>query len=225
MKVCPKCGKTENDAPFIEYFCRDCYLEDNPVVHIPDKLEILYCPLCERIYTSRWSNFSLEALRDWLKKKIRVDVDDASIGFSFPEMNEDEVSFLYIAKGNVKGAPFELSGKGEIQLKKMLCPRCARESGGYYEAIVQIRGRNAFSRAEEVAHMIAREKGEFNFVSKVVDKKEGVDLYVGSRKVADKVARKIEKRYGVKPVRSYTLVTERDGKRLYRLTVALHFRD
>ena len=225
MKVCPKCGKTENDVPFIGYFCRDCYLEDNPVVQVPEKIEVPVCVFCERIYTGRWVAFSLEALRDWLRRKLRVGVEDASICFSFPEVEDDGASFLYVVKGNISGVPVEVSGKGEIQWKKTLCPRCARESGGYYEAIIQVRGKNPEARAEEVASLVTRERGEYNFVSKVVNRKEGIDLYVGSKKIAEKVARKIERRYGIKPVRSYTLVTERDGKRLYRLTVALHFKD
>lgn len=194
-------------------------------MRVPERLEIPYCPLCERIYTGRWTEFSLEVLRDWLRKKIRVDVEGASVAFSFPEVGEDGITFLYIVRGSVEGVQVQVSGKGELRLRKTLCPRCARESGGYYEAVIQIRGKDAYAHAEEVARMVAREKGEYNFVSKVVNRKEGIDLYVGSKKVAEKVARKIERRYGIKPVRSYTLVTERDGKRLYRLTVALHFRD
>lgn len=224
MKVCPKCGRTEEDVPFIGYFCRDCYLEDHPLVHVPEKLEMPYCVMCERIYVGRWTEFSLDAVRDWLRKRIRADVDHPHISFSFPEVDEDRIAFVYIVRGTVEGTSVEIPGEGEIKLKKTLCPRCARESGGYYEAVIQIRGEDVYDHAEEIARMIVREKGEYNFVSKIIERKEGIDLYVGSRKIADKVAKKIERRYGIKPVRSYTLVTEKDGKRLYRLTVALHFK-
>lgn len=225
MKVCPKCGRTEKEVPFIGFFCRDCYLEEHPVVRIPERLELSYCVMCERIYTGRWTEFSLEAVRDWLTKRFRVDMDNAHISFSFPEVDEDRIAFNYIVRGKIEGVDVEVPGSGEIRLKKTLCPRCARESGGYYEAIIQVRGSNIYEHAEEIANMVVHGKGEYNFVAKVIERREGVDLYVGSRKIADKVAKRIEKKYGIKAVRSYTLVTEKNGKRLYRLTVALHFKD
>lgn len=225
MKVCPKCGRTEKEFPFIGYFCRDCYLEDQNLVHLPDKPEVQRCSLCGRIYVGRWVGFSLNSIHDWLKKKIRVDVKGATLGLSFPELGEKSIRFLYVVKGEVEGTPVEIKGEGKLRWVKTLCPRCARESGGYFEAIIQIRGRDCYARAEEVARLISREKGENNFISKAVQRREGIDLYVGSKKVADKVARKLEKARGVKPLRSHTLVTEKDGKRLYRLTIALHFKD
>ena len=77
--------------------------------------------------------------------------------------------------------------------------------------------------ADLVARAVEKEPDKFAFVSKVVERREGIDLYVGSRKAADRVAKKFEKRYGAKVVRSHTLVTEKNGKKLYRLTVAVHF--
>ncbi len=225
VKVCPKCGRTDKEVPFIGFFCRDCYLEEHPPVHVPERLELPYCVMCERIYTGRWTEFSLEAVRDWLKRKIRVNMDDAFVSFSFPEVDEGHIEFNYLSHGSIGGVPVQVSGSGEIRLKKTLCPRCARESGGYFEAIIQVRGANVYQHAEEIARMVEQGKGEYNFVAKVVERREGVDLYVGSRKIADKVAKRIERRYGIKAVRSHTLVTEKNGKRLYRLTVALHFKE
>jgi len=223
MKVCPRCGRTDKEVPFIGYFCRDCYLEDHEVVHVPKRLKILYCPRCGRIYTDHWTEFSLNALSDWLRKKIKTDLEGAQLSFSFPEVSEDGISFLYVARGVIEGVPVELRGEGHIRVEKQLCPRCARESGGYYEAIIQVRGGDFVRMADLVARAVEKEPDKFAFVSKVVERREGIDLYVGSRKAADRVAKKFEKRYGAKVVRSHTLVTEKNGKKLYRLTVALHF--
>ncbi len=224
MKVCPRCGRTDKEVPFIGYFCRDCYLKEHPVVSIP-KLKIRYCPRCERIYTDRWTEFSLEALSDWLRKKLRVDMESPQINFSFPVVDEDRIEFLYVARGTISGVPVEVSGKGGISVEKQLCPRCARESGGYYEAIIQVRGGDVQRMAEQIAGSIERQPDDFAFVSKVVYRREGIDLYVGSRKAADRVAKRFEKRFGARAVRSHTLVTEKNGRRLYRLTIALHFPD
>ncbi len=223
MKVCPRCGRTEKEVPFIGYFCRDCYLKEYEVVHVPKRLKILYCPRCGRIYTDRWTEFSLETLSEWLRKKIKTDLEGAQISFSFPEVSEDGMFFLYVARGAIEGVPVEVRGEGQIRVEKQLCPRCARESGGYYEAVIQIRGGDFVRMADLVAHAVEREPDKYAFVSKVVERREGIDLYVGSRKAADRVAKKFEKRYGARVVRSHTLVTEKNGKRLYRLTVALHF--
>ncbi len=223
MKVCPRCGRTDEEVPFIGFFCRDCYLKEHEIVHIPKRLKILYCPRCERIYTDRWTEFSLEALSEWLRKKIKTDLDGAQLSFSFPEVSEDGISFLYVARGTVEGVPVEIHGEGHIRVEKQLCPRCARESGGYYEAVIQIRGGDFVRMADLVARAVEREPDKFAFVSKVVERREGIDLYVGSRKAADRVAKRFEKKYGARVVRSHTLVTEKNGKKLYRLTVALHF--
>ncbi len=223
MKVCPRCGRTEKEVPFIGYFCRDCYLKEHEVVHVPKRLKILYCPRCERIYTDRWTEFSLETLSEWLRKKIKTDLEGAQLSFSFPEVSEDGISFLYVARGAIEGVPVEVHGEGKIRVEKQLCPRCARESGGYYEAVIQVRGGDFVRMADLVARAVEKEPDRYAFVSKVVERREGIDLYVGSRKAADRVAKKFEKKYGARVVRSHTLVTEKNGKKLYRLTVALHF--
>jgi nonsense-mediated mRNA decay protein 3 len=225
VKVCPGCGRTEKEVPFIGYLCRDCYLKEHEVVHIPKKLEIKQCPRCGRIYTDRWTEFSLEALSEWLSKRIRTDLEGQQLTFSFPEIDEDRISFIYIARGAIEGVPVEIKGQGEIKVRKELCPRCARESGGYYEAILQLRGPSAYEMVETVAHRVEREPNDYAFVSKVVERREGVDLYVGSRKAAERAAKKIARKYHARLVKSHTLVTEKNGKKLYRLTVAIHFPD
>ena len=224
VKVCPSCGRTEREVPFIGFFCRDCYLRDHQLVEVP-KLRLKRCPLCGRAYFSgRWEDFSLDRLRDWLVDHIKVrEMQGVQIGVSFPEVDEDLIRYRAIVRGTVEGTPVEIPLEGEIPIEKVLCPRCGRATGGYFQAIIQVRGADVEKHAEEIARLVEREGGEYAFVSRVEFTKDGIDLYIGSKKVADKVARKIERRYGIKAIRSHRLITEIQGKRVYRLTVSLRF--
>jgi NMD protein affecting ribosome stability and mRNA decay len=87
-------------------------------------------------------------------------------------------------------------------------------SGGYFEAIVQLRGENR-ERLRQFGASLEKRLSEKTFVSKVDEKKEGIDLYIGSSKavVADFSNR------GIKALISRKLFgKDKEGRTTYRTT-------
>ena len=102
--------------------------------------------------------------------------------------------------------PFELRRKFET------CERCSRIAGGYFESIIQLRAENRDIEKEEIDRAkelideaIEKSNHSFAFISKVVERKEGVDYYIGDRNLAKKVARRIEEELGGKLTESKKL--------------------
>jgi nonsense-mediated mRNA decay protein 3 len=108
---------------------------------------------------------------------------------------------------------------------------CSRESGGYFEAIIQIRAAGRFPTEEERRRCSAiardsmesmRKKGDrLAFISEALELKEGIDLYMGSMNASRQVCRLIINELGGSFSESPTLVGMKDGKNLYRITFAM----
>ena len=218
MKVCPRCGRTEKEVPFIGFLCRDCYLETHDVVHIPH-LELKVCPTCGRVYVGRWVPFSLDVLRSWVRKHVKADVDDAFVSVGMRGKLERPLRVTILVSGSIEGVPVQVSREVEIPVVYQQCPDCARRAGGYYEAVVQIRGADVERAADILRRWISRSGGQGAYVAREVRRKEGIDIYVGSRKLAEKLAARLARTFQAETKRSYTLVTEKNGKKVYRVTV------
>jgi NMD protein affecting ribosome stability and mRNA decay len=95
-------------------------------------------------------------------------------------------------------------------MNKSICDDCSKASSGYYEAIIQVRGKNVQRWAEK----IMRELKSRTFVSKYMKLDEGIDIYVGSRKEAAETLAILKR----KPTISDKLYGVKDGRRVYRRT-------
>ncbi len=198
---CPGCGRTEEEVSFIGFVCVDCYRKKEGIEE--EEIRVKVCPTCGRMKIKQWREFSLSTVARHLKKRYGrtftpVGEEDNSILFASPEGEEIRVDIVYEQ-----------------------CPACARMAGGYYESVIQVRGRKREEAEERVMQLLLSEKDPFSFVSKTERRKEGVDIYVGSRKVARKVARVMRKRYGAVVKYSFTQVGTRDGRPLFRETVLI----
>ena len=116
----------------------------------------------------------------------------------------------------VEGKETTREVKYKIEIEKTVCPSCSRLSGNYYEAILQLRGDpyKVLLLKESVEKALAR-KGVG--ITKAVKLKEGIDLYITSSKALLELVR--ERGYKVKLSRK--LHGLKEGKRVYRLTIAL----
>jgi len=131
----------------------------------------------------------------------------------------------------VRGEHIHSEAETEVRIQRTACDICSRESGGYFEAIIQIRSAGRFPTEEERKRCSAiareamegmRKKGDrLAFISSVLEQKEGVDLYMGSMNASRQVCRLIISELGGNFSESPTLVGMKDGKNLYRITFAV----
>ncbi len=202
---CPKCGKEGDPAESVGAFCPACY---DFKIKLPE-IHFKKCKKCERVlFDKEWLPYNKKKIEERIVSRLKGSFNRADY-----YLDAEQAVFYFEIGGKVHMENRTLSPKIEI----VMCPNCSRESGGYFEAILQFRG-NKKSRkffANKLHHLLSNK----TYVNKVEEKKEGIDLYVGSTKVVLNVLKEMGLTYKI----SRTLHTQKEGKMLYRTTFAIRF--
>ncbi|MBE8540533.1 NMD3-related protein [Geoglobus acetivorans] len=223
---CAVCGK-ESEHPV----CGKCLLERIEAVKIPPVVEITVCPKCDAKRLEKWKTISLEeAVEKVLEKETRIHEEVEVLDFSFQPFGLDETGkYQFTFYGKIRDHEFEYSSFFEVRLKKIACEKCSRQAGGYYEAIIQIRADNRELKDEELerigeiigAGMDKQRSHPKAFITKIEEKKEGIDIYMGDKKLAQKIARAILKELGGELSESSKIAGRQDGRDIYRFTYSV----
>lgn len=118
-----------------------------------------------------------------------------------------------------------------ILIKKQVCPNCSAVPQTYYEAVLQLRGseekvRKMQSRIEKkIGEMRPLHKGAFISEQGIKKVLGGIDIRIGSKEIAWKLAMDIKSLYKTEIKKSYTLVGARQGSRIYRTTILMRARE
>ncbi len=212
---CVICGRESEDI-----LCGECAAERLRLA-VLDTIEIVECSRCGSYRIGgRWRRVSFkEALEDAIFRNVRV-----AEGFRVRELKigSSEVVFL----GSFGGHSVEYRVPLSYRVRRATCQKCSRQSGGYYEAIVQLRAEGRKLSEEEIATakkviesiLEAEAENEKAFLTKVQERREGIDFYLGSRDVGRKISYRISAELGGKVVESKKLHTRIDGRDVYRFT-------
>lgn len=211
-------------------FCLDCHLKSKKE-SLPDFVEIVICPMTGFIRTSGKQEVKQKAQRYSVsKKKVGekwVKPDNSMIkqivkrpfkraGFDCKYKIGDDFVTIYFEGAD--GDKIEYKHPFEIRYKKLLSPMAGRAAGGYFEAIVQLRGDK--TKIEKYKKKILKALNRYTFVAKELSLPEGIDIYVGQKGKIQQIFRDLK----LKTVRSKKLSGQRrDGKRLYRDTFLVRF--
>ncbi len=228
MKRCPICGRPVEGLDM----CPKCYIERREIFWVEDIVELVRCPRCGFFKLSgRWRELTFEdALADYLTRHIRVIPELEVKGVRITPLSKGEVGkFLVRVEGELEGELVSSEKVVDVRVKSEVCKRCSWEAGGYYEAIVQVRAEGREISEEEleiVRNIITRvlEKERENqkaFISKIVERKEGIDYYFGDRNIGRKISRLIAEELGGKITESKKIHTRRDGRDIYRFTYSV----
>ncbi len=199
MNFCPRCGK---DASLVDGLCRECFAKTANLVTMNGRF--VKCPVCKRwLSKGSWKNFE-SAVKDAIKPKGKL------IDFLISD-NTDNFTAEYSL--DYKGHVFSGTVKTKPLIRSKLCGDCSKERGGYYEAVIQLRGNwmPAFERAQWVA------------TSKVEMRKEGPDLYVIKFSEANKLAAFLKKKFRPEAKESSSQAGMKEGKHISRKTIVLRF--
>ncbi len=221
---CVICGR-ESNSPI----CARCYVERNRIVEV-EKVEVEVCPRCSFYRVEgRWRDLSFEdAVEKALYKALLVhpefDVKEAELSVS----EKRRIGTVRL-RGKFRGCEVEQVAEFGIEVKKTLCERCSREAGGYYESIVQLRAeRRELSReeVEEVSRIVeevlkSERENLKAFLTKVVERKEGIDYYIGGRDIGRKISKAIADRFGGTVKESRKIAGRKDGRDIYRFTYSV----
>jgi len=206
VKFCFLCGKETEEL--IEGYCEDCYNKEFNLIEVPKEITFIVCSKCDRIkHKNQWKNIEIDEL---LKDKIKILGKNVGI-----RIEKNDVLHI-TAKGYLKGSKKMKEEKHDINLKlnKLVCQECSRRTGGYYESIVQLRG-----KVTEAMDFIDDQIIEENQTFRTRKVKNGFDIYLADRKFANRLINVVKKRFNAKVKKNYKLVTKKEGKDIYRSVI------
>ncbi|MET1123851.1 MAG: NMD3-related protein [Archaeoglobaceae archaeon] len=211
---CVICGRESE-----EVLCAECAAERLELA-VLDTVEIVMCSGCRRFKLgASWAEVDLEeAVAREVARSLRVDE-------RFRVESVEVRGNVAVLRGKFGGEELEVSIPFNYNISRSRCPRCSRQSGGYYEAIIQLRAEGRKLEEEEIRRakeilisVLETDRSEKAFLSKVQERKEGIDFYVGSRDVGRRASYRIADEMGGKVTESKKLHTKIDGRDAYRFT-------
>ncbi len=210
---CVECGK---EGKTYEGLCLDCYLKKD-LMKIPDEIKLTICRYCDAYkIKNKWLRGDFKNdIKEYIKKNI-----ESSIFFEI-DMEDNKI----VCKGFFEGREILREKEIKIKLKESVCDQCSLFRGGYYEAILQIRGANREEEKfiDEFIKKIVKIKK--SFISKKEIVKGGIDYYMGNKKVASNVAKELKKEFNAEYNLSSSLFGLEDGKRIYKDTYLIRLPD
>lgn len=230
---CPVCGR--DTETLIEGSCADCAAKKHTTLAVPPVLELLTCAHCGSVQQgNRWVPGSKDVevlVRKRLEDSIEHDpaLRERRVTLELRWQDERIARAQVHLAAHFQGVPIEQSTDVEVRVKRSSCTECSRSFGGYFEAVLQVRGADpdVYKRLEGMLlEIVDKElnsyKGEHRtgaFVSKAETVRGGHDFYVGGLEVARLLAQTLVKRTGAEYQESTSLVGRRQGQDLYRFTL------
>ena len=212
-KICVECGQRR---AINQHLCRECFAQAHPIVAERYKLKIPVCNSCYAIQASGlWSQPQQSPQAKSFAKILEQGVVSVinrvwSLNYSstITILNSELISISNMPRPveirgicHLEGQPDVFSSPVEeehlfsAELKWITCEDCQAIRTGSYQAKVQIRGLrdneiDAF--ANEIADIVEKLEGKDvsgAFITKIESVKRGLDLYLGSKKLALEISK------------------------------------
>lgn len=213
-------------------------------MEVSTPIPLLACKKCGSVkIPGGWQKISIGKMNaeELAEKQIEIILEPAiklfakGVTLSLEEEKKlDRVSHLVIlasGKSHEKIPPHEEQHQVEIRFSYGTCDTCGMMSGGYYEAILQMRADGREISDDEKKEMtktvtdmtVARYKSDDKaFITMINDDKYGIDYYIGSEFLARDLADDFESRYIAERKENYKLIGEdKTGKKKYRTTILI----
>lgn len=200
---CIKCGRNAG----IENLCEKCFLERENLFSI-DNFSLFVCD-CGSYYDNHWNDPETidKVILDQIKKRVKTKNRVTKISINLKKYG-NKVLARVVCSGYIR--PAKAIKKEErqitITLNRKKCENCVKFLGGYYEAVLQLRG----DRIEKILSGIEK----FMPKARPTEVKGGCDIRFVKKGDAKRVAKQLKRRFDVKE--SFKFVTTKKGKRLYR---------
>jgi len=205
------------------------------------ELRLRVCPDCGAADTgSGWGlpgeaveKGRLQVAREMIAAGVRTPPPGELIELEVTPRGSDEhqMNFVVRARVEVCGETVEKEGRARVRVRSALCDSCSRAAGSYYEATLQLRARERKPEPDEVQKFFdvvydivdkQRLRGDGNsFVTDVITLKEGIDIRLGSSKVARRIATEVSRAFGAETLETSSLVGQKDGRDVYRISISI----
>jgi nonsense-mediated mRNA decay protein 3 len=226
----------------LEGLCASCYNKEHPLVQVESPIAIITCKKCGSVKVpGGWKTIATSDVDDddVINRQIEIGLElnlkrsSGNVSISFEEENRlDRVSQIIVTasgRSHESLSPHDERYPVEVRFSYETCTTCSMMSGGYYEAILQIRADSRpLSESEEeeivgiVEDLTIAEYGKDNraFVSGSSRDRFGIDFWVGSEHLTKRIADEIQSRFLAERKENYKLAgQEKGGKDKFRVTV------
>ncbi|MDO9537106.1 MAG: NMD3-related protein [Thermoplasmata archaeon] len=228
---CVECGSEDK---VYGHLCKNCLLSKN-LITPPDYIEVHVCLGCARVLSggSVWKKMAHEdEAATVLAAASKSHVEAKELRWEVPSFPADkgEHRVLCTAISMIGGEELAIDFEIGIRIRFQQCQSCSRQSGDYYESIIQLRIDDLSVKdaeielAEESAlvfKMVEESSDENAFISKCSLVKGGMDFYIGSTPLARAIANKFRNRYGAITTESPSIIGMKDGRDMYRFSIAV----
>jgi len=234
MQTCVECGAQV--PKLIGGSCPDCFVKKEALLVVPEVLDVELCAHCDaRHVGSHWfdpdegvplSHIREEALRGAVR--VHELVRDADVEVTERAMDERNFQHTVALTGHVEGVPVHDERKALVRMRKSVCDRCSRMFGGYYAAIIQLRGNQREARPDEIKRShkwigeeLDRLRASGNrqaFLTKSGPVPGGYDYYIGDIEAARVLSKLIASRLFATVQETAKLSGRKEGEDIYRVT-------
>jgi len=227
---CIICGK---GRPVHSGLCAGCLGERKRFVEVPEFTELSTCAHCGSVVIGkRWMEprpLDLELAEAVKRAAIVADAEgaDIALGVKVKLLNDNNADAELTATVSFGKDSIAQTGKTRVRIRRMVCERCSKIHGKYFEAILQVRatGRrlspDELRQVAETVHALASDKGKSTraeFISREEEVDGGLDFQLGTMYRAKAIARTLAGQFGAKITESSKLAGNKLGKELYRVT-------
>lgn len=203
-------------------------------LEVPEYIDATECAHCKRLHIgASWKTTTrdeTQRMEEIVREAIKLDGRLTHLQLEVRQRWEDRknATALVHLDAQIAGVPLSREAETRVRWKTSVCQDCSREHGGYFEAILQVRGAPGSDLAHhlpDIEHwLITRLQGfrdenrPNSFVTKVEKSKHGHDYYMGNHETSKQLATEIAERYGAEMDESTKLVTRKDGRDVFRWT-------
>ncbi|MEW5995711.1 MAG: 60S ribosomal export protein NMD3 [Candidatus Hadarchaeota archaeon] len=242
-RFCYRCGAFETDSgPLVQGLCQRCFSEQARLLEAPKEIQVIVCRGCNAYQLGKgWQTANEKESIEEIVKKVALSnvkvvkveesgqkllsppgAPDVKINVE-PDMGAGMVKIKAVGKVHeLQAEPKSEEADIKLKLVKKSCEICSLKSAGYYEAILQVRGKLSREKLSKIKSSLeAMVLGtEQEFIIKAEERHGGLDLYVSSLLLARRMASLLKDNFRMGVSESAKLIGQtRDGRKKYRSTI------
>lgn len=226
---CVECGK---EGPiFREGVCKECYLKTHSFSKGPRTIELPVCTHCSSYkYKNTWtSDIFDEVIRRVIKNTFHIsnELKKIDIATECTENKEGKTCKIIIS-GFLDESEITEEHNLLVRMNKTVCDVCSKRSGGYHEAVLQIRADKRKPTRDElhnirltVEHLVESLQAKGNrslFITDIDEKHRRLDFYLSEKGAALTITKHIQEQYGGQIKTSSKNIGMKDSRQIYRMT-------
>jgi nonsense-mediated mRNA decay protein 3 len=226
---CVECGKDE--PIFRNGVCLSCYLKHTQFTKGPTIMDITMCSRCSSYkQKNTWVQGSFDdILKRHISDAFSISPELKNVTIQTQCKEQDRVLHCTVSlSGFIGDEPITEHHPLTVRIRRNTCDVCSRESGGYYEAIIQIRAeKRTFSKDElkilrttvgSLVGQLQKSGKRGLFITDFDETRQGLDFFLSEKTTAFSIAKKIQEQFGGEFKQSAATAGMKDSKQVYRMT-------